>query len=66
LADYSVRGGAVLDLITPLSTMMIYAKTLDGKKIPLEVSGGDSIRSDKQQVKRKEGMDISLFFFFFL
>jgi hypothetical protein len=43
--------------------MIIYAKTLE-KKIPLEVSGGDSIGSVKKQIKRKEGMVAPLFFFF--
>jgi hypothetical protein len=56
LSDCCIGRGTVTDVITPLSTIPIFAKTEEGRKIPLDVSPGETTRNVKQQIKRKEGL----------
>jgi hypothetical protein len=53
---YGINKGSVIDVVFPLEELNVLARTSDGKKIPLKVGSGDSIRMLKQQIESKEGL----------
>jgi hypothetical protein len=62
---YNIDKGDIVDLVSPASlTIPISVRTVDGKRIPLEVSDNDTIQSVKQQIEEKEGLYCNVFLFF--
>jgi ubiquitin C len=57
---YGVAKGSQVDLVL-LPTLQLVVKTSSGKKIPLEVNCGDSIREVKSKIEDKEGLFRSCF-----
>jgi hypothetical protein len=51
VGSYNILKGAVIDL---LPCIHIIVKTLAGKKIPLDVTIGDSVRSVKEKLQKRE------------
>jgi hypothetical protein len=47
----------ITTLIDSLPEIQILVKTVEGKKIPLEVNGGNAVRWIKQQLMEKEGVE---------
>jgi hypothetical protein len=56
VGDYGIIKGTTLDLNTGASFLQIFLKTPEGKKVPMEVNPGDSVKMLKQQIEGKESM----------
>ncbi len=67
LRDYEIPSGSRLDLVLasvalsdpPQTTMLLFVKTLTGKTITLETELSNTVRSLKDQIHAKEGVDIA-------
>jgi hypothetical protein len=55
VSDYGINKGSTVDLISPLSVIPTFVRTSEGKKIPLEVGIGDSVKNVKQLIEAKKG-----------
>jgi uncharacterized ubiquitin-like protein YukD len=59
IISYGIEKNSVIDLITaPAPNIQVFVKTADGRKIPIEVNGDDSINIVKQKIKAKEGIPV--------
>jgi hypothetical protein len=66
VSDYGINKGSTVDLISPLSVIPIFVRTSEGKKVPLEVGIGDTIKNIKQLIEGKEGFISSLFIIIYI
>jgi hypothetical protein len=51
-------------MATPSPNILMYVKTVEGRKIPIEVNSDDSIHSVKLKIQLKEGLLKSNFPYF--